>query len=209
MSALPPPSRLFVFLYPLVGVLFYLAICHKVESGQGFTVWLLVGLLSIVLTALIGSRVQSRPPWRILNPKKQSWAFMFGDPFLLGTMLWVSADAWSKGLIPSFARETWWQFTMTAVGVSAGLVMSTVDRRRYERCGALAAYEMLDKIFHDKVVVLVLFSTLLVNVVPLLWIWSVHAILALALLAGYVALLVIDEWRNVDPLWQYNLSPAA
>lgn len=208
MGKLISSKRFVFFCYLVLGVVYYMEILDSVSDGKGFPAWLLVTVLSTVLTALIGSAVQKRPPWSILNPKKQSWAYMFGDPLCIGFMLWVAADAWGKGLIPSFARESWWQYGMTAIGICAGLIMSAVDRRRYEKNGALAAYEMLDKIFHDKVVVLVLFSTSLICVLPLLWVWSVHTIVVLVLLAVYAALLVIDERRNVDPLWQYNLSSA-
>lgn len=194
--------RLFAITGPVLFVLLYLGI----RLGFSVAVGIAVAIISVGISVAIGCYVRRIPPTRTLDVGRQSWAFMFGDPFCLAPILALTASAWGSGYISSIFAEWWWVVDLTFCGIVAGAMMSHIDRKRYDRNNALAAYDQPDKQWHDKVVVWVVAALLAVATVPVLLTSCPQRPWILGLFAVYAALLGIDELRKVDPRWQYGLD---
>lgn len=204
-QVLPKPVTDAILL--LAAVASFTLICTPAVRGFWPIVLVVALFVSPGMPVYVTYVARKRSPWDVLNPRKQSWAFMFGDTLCVAPALSVAAAAWGLGLVPDFARTKWWWVAMIGLGIVASIVLTKADRKRYEENDALAAYERPDKIFHDKVVVRVLISSLLVLAFPLLFVWTIYTSIIVGLLAGWAVLIVIDDkFRFVDPKWQYDLA---
>ena len=204
-QVLPKPAADAILILMAIGS--FMLICTPAVRGFWPIVLVVALLASPVMPVIVTYLDRKRLPWDVLNPRKQSWAFMFGDTFCVAPALSVASVAWGVGRVPDFARTTWWWVAMIGLGIAASVVLTKADRKRYEENDALAAYECPDKIIHDKVVVPVLISSLLALALPLLFAWTIYTSIIVGLLAGWALLIVIDDkFRFVDPKWQYDLS---
>lgn len=193
--------KLFAVTGPVLFVLLYLGI----RQGFSVTVGIAVAVISVGISVAIGCYARRIPLTRILDVRRQSWAFMFGDLFCLAPILALTASAWGSGYVSSIFAEWWWIVDMTFCGIVAGALMSHIDRKRYYKNKALAAYDQPDKQWHDKVVVWVIAALLAVATLPVVLTSCPERPWILGLFAVYAALLVIDELRKVDPCWQYGI----
>lgn len=152
---------------------------------------------------LLAVFVEGRAPLLVLNPKNQSWAFEFGDPFCIAPALVITALAWRD--IPRdeshFYEQWWWMLTSAAVGLLFGLTFYVVDGAKYRKADVTKALKSPSKICHDLVVYPILSGTLVYGGVPLLFERSWHTWWVLGLFVAWLLLAVCDGVRNPDPRW--------
>lgn len=187
--------------------LFFTTTLHKlIISGH----WVVVIIYTIFITVVVPVSVtyidRKRPFWKVLDPRRQSWAFMFGDPLFLASALGVVSYAYSRESAPAFAYTEAWFLAMYTLGWAASIGLMMADRVRYIQNDALEAYNRPDKMIHDRVVVPVLFSCTFATLPPLMLDWSILVTTTVLLLALWGGLLLVDDkLRFVDPKWQYDL----
>ena len=183
-----------------------MVIIASVQAGAAIAAGMLAILVALGLTVATSRVVDKRPWWTILNPKRQSWAYMFGDPLCLAPAFAFAAVAWGKGLVPTFVYSWWWLPLGYFVGLVLADVLCALDRVRYSRYGATAALRHPSKRVHDQVAMPAIAGALVVTTAPLLFVWSIWTTLVLLFAAAWFVLVVVDDrLRQVDPCWQYNL----
>ncbi len=130
--------------------------------------WILVP----VACMLLGTILERRTPWPLLDPRSQSWAFLVYDLMLSPVAAWCCARAWRhSSLIPEYAKSSWWVVACYLLGFAGGLAFHLHDVAAYHAIGDSATLLLASptKIFHDFLVFPVLLGGMLYAAVPLLW----------------------------------------
>lgn len=134
---------------------------------------------------------------QIFNPKKQSWAFMFGDTFLLSFAMIGVTNGWEYVPSSSWFNSLTWVAGAVGLGVLLSVCFALFDWPRYTRSGSEAALVSPTKVWHDWVVFPVLMSLLLFAGVPqIIRYGSFHTVIALFAVAVFTALCVADLVRD-------------
>ena len=186
----------------------------------GLTIWMLALYCAIVLTTRIGlwvfpvvcvllaspvllyflaTKLELRNWQDILNPKHGSWAFLFGDTFVITLGIGISAYSWRR-----LPRDGWhcsWQWSVfcLAAGLAAGYAFHLLDRGNYVGAGIPFAVFSPTKIAHDGVAYPVLFGGLLFSGWPVVvkqWDMGRWVVVCVAV---WILLCICDMLRGLDP----------
>lgn len=149
-------------------------------------------------TYLMKSRWLGHRSWyETLAPSNHSWAYLFGDALLLAPALALSAYAWHGHgeRIPRSFHEWYWVPLCGLLAILFGFAFRTKENPRYH----ISELREPFKVFHDWVVVPLLFGALMARAFPLLFAWSAITGCVLALVIGWAILAQIDDWRGRLP----------
>ena len=168
-----------------------------VTQNRSLTMWLAVAIFSPL--AMFALRVievygsENRTPIEMFNPSKQSWAFMFGDPLLLGYAM-MALTRGRQG-VPGFGPH--WDMLSLAFGIAVSIAFRVVDKQRYVKAGVRDALSSPTKVWHDFAVFPVVLSLLIYAGVPQLkYGWSFHTVVGLLCVLGFLGLCVADALRD-------------
>lgn len=133
---------------------------------------------------------------RIFNPSRQSWAFIFGDTFMLSSALLSLTRGWSKVPSVSWFHSKEWALVAVWVGFLLSLAFIVVDSPRYKKAGVSYAHYSPTKMWHDYAVFPVVLSLILFAGVPQLRYWSTDTGVAVCAILLFVGLCVADAVRD-------------
>ena len=180
-------------------------------QDKPFTVLVAVVVLSpamMLVLRVIELKGDLRRSLQMFNPRKQSWAFMFGDTFLLSYALLALTHGWQSIPADSRFHSIGWAMIALWAGFGLSLVFVLFDRKRYVGAGVERALTSPTKLWHDYTVFPVLLGLLLFAGVPQLWgAWSFHTVVALLAVLLFVGLCAADMVRDkrgtLDPSDQH------
>lgn len=133
----------------------------------------------------------------MFDPGRQSWAFMFGDTFLLSYALLVLTRGWQSMPAESWFHSVEWAIWALWTGFGLSLVFVWFDRKRYIGAGVESALYSPTKLWHDYAVFPVLLGLLLFTGVPqLLGVWTLHTAVAVVAVLLFVGLCAADAVRD-------------
>lgn len=125
---------------------------------------------SALLLPTLAVLLEGRSLGSVLNPRTQSWAFLFGDFIFLPLAAALLALAWGYIVMPDLRDTRWiaWIAGSTLLGLAAGAAFHWMDAKTYRAHGAGLALDSPTKLAHDFVSYPVLFGGLFCVGVPLL-----------------------------------------
>lgn len=162
----------------------------------------------IELIRLEGAEKRIGRALQMFNPRRQSWAFMFGDTFVLSFAMIALTNGWESVPASSWFHSTRWALIAVWIGVVLSLVFMMIDRQRYVNRGIEAALISPTKIWHDMAVFPVVLSLLIFSGVPqIMGNWSFHTVVALVAITVFTGLcgadMVRDKRETLDPADQH------
>lgn len=199
-------SRGWWLLFATAGPSLFVALYLGIRFGFSWAVGVMVAASAVGVSVAIGYYARRISPSGILDLRQQSWAFVFGDTLCLAPILGLTAQVWGSARVSSVFAEWWWITLMVICGILVGLIMTSVDQKRYRDHDALAAYKEPDKQWHDKPVVWTIAALIGTATVPVLLTNCSERLVIIGLAVVYAGLLVVDEIRGVNPRWQYALD---
>jgi hypothetical protein len=133
----------------------------------------------------------------IFNPRKQSWAFMFGDTFLLSYAMIFLTRGWQSVPSDSVFHSMEWAVMSLVLGCLLSVAFRMFDRKRYIKAGVKDALYTLTKLWHDFGVFPVLLSLLLFMGLPQLFLArSGDTVVGSLAVLGFIALCAADGMRD-------------
>lgn len=187
---------------------------QSIVTGQPFGVLFVVEVMAIVGPCLLAKACDGKRHFgfELLDIRHQSWAYVFGDAFLLPASLMATTVIWQdqSQQMPHWVRSQWWFVAMATVTIVLSVALNVADTVRYRKYDATRALDNPGKVYHNWVVVPVLIGTLLITAVPVLFVeWSVWTAVVLSGVILWIVLVVVDDkLRFVNPHWQYRLWDA-
>lgn len=174
-------QRVYYFICFFVAIVAYVFVITLTQRTQGVAVGVFIfgfWAIFVLLAGIEGGAVRCK---NVLDPRKQSWAFLC-DP-LLALAFGVAAWAYQSPQRHSQLEwiDAWWWLGVSAiVGLGATYVFTLADRPRYYDAYHGAALVSPTKVWHDWPTYWVMFSSAITVIIPLLWVWTWHTWFVLA-----------------------------
>lgn len=170
-----------------------------------------VALIPIIISPLMMLIVrigwENGKPDGLLDPRTQSWAFLFGDTIMLPIALGAAAYSWRSLPAEGWHRSTWWFWLSVAVGVVFALVFHFVlNAPNYVKAGNGDMMGSPTSIWHDVVVYLSLATLLVFLGAPAVVMnFTGTGWIVVAGVVGWLAFGAADA--TIHPLEQTDLHP--
>lgn len=164
-------------------------------------------LISPVMMHVVRFGWELGKPDGLLDPRTQSWAFLFGDTIMLPIALGAAAYSWRSLPADGWYRSTWWLLLSIGVGVVFALVFHFVlNAPNYIKAGNGDMMGSPTSIWHDVVVYMTL-SILIVflGATAVVMDFGGTGWIVVAGLVGWLALGAADA--TIHPLDQADLHP--
>jgi hypothetical protein len=184
-----------------------------VPSRWGYTLTFMLLFVSPLPLLFAARAAEHRYPWDVLDPSRQSWAFMFGGLALAG-LVTTCARSWvtvKREVVQEYERG-WW------LGVSALIGLALTVAFRWHEAGAydLLRYDSITKLVFDLVcffllATLTVFAGWPVMIGPQIMPARRHRIsikgIVAALLVIWLATVVYDAFIPPDKSYMHHQSP--
>lgn len=171
---------------------------------------ILIGLVPIIVSPAtmlyLRLTMEEGRPAGLLNPGKQSWAFLYGDMLMLPIVFISMALGWRRlADEQGFHMQFWWFLVSVAAGCIIAAVWRYSEVQTYKRLGGKDRLDSPTKLWHDYVVYGSLGTLLVFGGLPVVILdFTSHGWAALVAFGGWVLLGLADSLRKLDPA---NLHP--
>lgn len=197
--------RLFQLCLGSFYVLLVGALMTAITRGHPVAAIMVVLVSSPVAMVLVAWKLEPKGRVRqVLNPRSQSWMFLFGDSLGLTTTAAALAVAWCH-MPDGWYTSVWWALASAVIGIVGGDLYHYVDSGAYKAAGAQEALKSPTKQVHDRLTYSVLLGGLVYGGVPvLIEVWShpgMHfpALVALGGVVIWILCGVRDIRAKLDP----------
>lgn len=178
---------------------------HAVTSGYGST--LAIGMVVISPVVMSVLRYCYEFPFDLagfFKPSIMSWGFVVGDTLVLPLAVWFAVRGYENVPASSWGHSLWFAATSIVAGLVVIVGFRKVDGGRYVQAGVPMALYSPTKVWHDIVVMAVVVTLFVWLLVPqVVGAWSDEMAVAIAMLAAFGALIVIDGLNPPDPTKQH------